>query len=108
MMWKSIGISALLVVSLHALLWWGLVAAESTIGLSDQSPVFVLVVLLQGLDSPVRWLFSGSGLASNQGLFFVLASMQWAVIGGGLGAMAFAFSRRRISSESGAIESRRR
>ncbi len=94
-MWKFIGISSLVFVGIHAVLWWGLGAVDSTVGLSDQSPVYILVVIVHVLDSPTRWLLSATDLASNQGIFFVFASLQWAVIGGGLAALA---ARRRFGA----------
>lgn len=100
-MWKFIEISSLVFVGIHAVLWCGLVALDSAIGLSDQSPVYILVVIVHVLDSPTRWLLSGTGLASNQGILFSLASFQWAVIGAGLGAMVIAFYRRKRLSRVG-------
>ncbi len=72
----------LILVGGHLALWLVLSLISLTIGLSDQSPSFLLVLAVYWLDLPARWLLESVGKsgAVQEGWLFVVGTIQWAVI----------------------------
>ncbi len=82
--WKVFVVLVSVFAGVHTVLWLLLLWAHTTGGLSDQSPVFLLVVIANLLDSPARWVLGAMGVNGNMVALFLAGTLQWVIIAGGL------------------------
>lgn len=90
-------------VGAHTALWLVVYLVYASVGLSDQSPVFLLVVMLHILDSPARWVLTATSGAGNEFLLFLVGTIQWATVAGGVTPVFRIFARNVDSTTSPTI-----
>ena len=87
------------IVGIHTILWilFGLIL--STTGIDDQSPTFLVAVIVYYVDVPARQVLDWCGMSTNELNVFFFGTIQWAMIAlllaGGYGALR----RKPVSDE---------
>jgi len=90
----------LALVGVHTVLWIALELARPASGGIDESPAFLLLLLLYYLDTPARWFVQGQNGPENFGALFLVATLQWAVIAAIFSGMAMYWKRRKSRAVS--------
>lgn len=89
------------ILGVHTMLWLIFYLVQSTVGIDDQSPTFLLAVIVYYVDVPARFVMGWCNISTNELSVFIFGTIQWAMIALVL-AGAYGVLRRKAVSSSNA------
>ena len=99
-MGETFGRLLLWIVGVRTILWLLFYLVQRTVGIDDQSPTFLLAVIIYYVDVPARYVMGWCNISTSDLSVFIFGTIQWTMIALLLAGAYGVFRRKPVSREA--------